>query len=124
MSIRDLQKTIKKNQGYIMSDGTLNPKHLLPKYYDLLNCYNIKSQKIKKEIEACFTPKKYKPTFYNQYYNNIQLANETIEDQEGISWILEKLSDFLNNIAPKGYYFGFSEGDGACIGFFRYEDEY
>jgi hypothetical protein len=36
---------------------------------------------------------------------------------ENVDWLLNELEDALNETAPLGTYFGTSEGDGACFGF-------
>jgi hypothetical protein len=132
MSIKDLQKDIRKNEGYILSDGTLNLTHLLPKAYDLLVGYNMQSQTakdLKKAIEGVFEnvgneqTEKYLPTFENQYFYNIRLI-QTNEKQDEASYIWnEDIFNYFNNIAPNKYYFGCSEGDCACIGWFKCEND-
>jgi hypothetical protein len=130
MSIKDLQKDIRKNEGYIFSDGTFNLNHLLPKTYDLLVAYNMQSQtakNIKKAIEGIFVntdkdqTEKLLPTYINQYYSNIEIPDDK---QEEASYIWnEDIFNYFNSIAPNNYYFGSSEGDGACIGWFKEENE-
>jgi len=123
MSKLQLQKEIRKNQGIIVSDGTLNPQHLLPTFYDILTNYNIQASQLKKDIETCFgstnNNSESRPTFYNQYHNLIRL----VYGSEFIHETLNSCWDFFNSIAPQNYYFGSTEGDGACIGFFKYEKE-
>lgn len=129
MSIKHLQKDIRKGEGYILSDGTLNLKHLLPKVYDLIITYNMQSKTakdIKAAIEELFInideeeTEKQLPIFANQYYNRIKFAEDK---QEEISYIWnENIFNYFNNISPNRYYFGHSEGDGACIGWFKYSD--
>lgn len=54
------------------------------------------------------------------------LEDETAEwwQSEECSWLLnEELWDALNEHAPEGFYFGAHEGDGACYGFWRCEEE-
>jgi hypothetical protein len=118
MAIKQLQADIKKGEGYILSDGTLNLQHLLPKAYDLIKGYNLKTN-LKKDI--CSVLNHNDPTFYNQYYGNVKLESNK-EEEASYLWN-EDIYNYLNNISPKGYYFGSSEGDGACIGFFRYNEE-
>jgi hypothetical protein len=127
MSIKDLQKDIRKKQGYIFSDGTLNLTHLLPKAYDLLVSYNMRTN-LKQEIESVFTAtekanNKFEilPTFINQYYSHVEIPDNKMEDASYL-WN-EDIFNYFNNISPSGYYFGSSEGDGACIGWFKSEEE-
>lgn len=127
MSIKTLQKTIKKEQGFILSDGTMNLLHLLPKAYDLITGYNLRTN-LKKEIEEVFSnadkeeKEKLLPSFYNQYYSGVEITEEKMEEA-GYLWN-ENIYNYFNNISPNGYYFGSSEGDGACIGWFKFEEEY
>lgn len=116
MSIKDLQKDIRKEEGYILSDGTLNLTHLLPKAYDLMLSYNLQTN-LKKEIESVFTAL---PTFHNQYYGETEIIEDKMEDAVYL-WN-EDIFNYFNNISPNGYYFGSSEGDGACLGWFKYEE--
>jgi hypothetical protein len=37
--------------------------------------------------------------------------------------VYERVFDALNNVSPQGFYFGASEGDGACFGFWKAEEE-
>lgn len=131
MGIKDLQKDIRKEGSYILSDGTLNLTHLLPKAYNLIISYNMQSKTvkdIKKAIEEVFVntdkeeTEKLLPTFINQYYNRIEISEDKQEDANYL-WN-ENIFNYFNNIAPNKYYFGSSEGDGACIGWFKCEDEF
>jgi hypothetical protein len=121
-----LQKDIRKNQGLIISDGTLNPRHLLPTFYDILTNYNIQASQasqLKKDIETCFrntnNGSELKPTFHNQYHGLVRLVYGNKFIQEALA----SCYDFFDSIAPANYYFGSSNGDGTCIGFFKYEKE-
>ncbi len=127
MSKKDFQKTVRQHGGYIFSDGTLNLTHLLPKVYDLLLAYNIRNTELKKAIEDVFCntdneeEEKVFPTFNNQYYSRIEIP---IEKEEDASYIFnEDVFNFFNDISPSGYYFGSSEGDGACFGWWTIEEE-
>ena len=124
MSIKQLQKDIRKEGGYILSDGTLNLQHLLPKAYDLIKGYNLQSKQAKRilqDIKEVFDHED--PSFINQYYGEIELNVTNNKQMENASYIWhEDIFNFFNNIAPNKYYFGSSEGDGACIGWFKYED--
>lgn len=125
MSIKQLQKDIRKEGGYILSDGTLNLQHLLPKAYDLIKGYNLQSKQAKRilqDIKEVFDHED--PSFINQYYGEIELNVTNNEQMENASYIWhEDIFNFFNNIAPNKYYFGCTEGDGACIGFFKYNEE-
>ena len=126
MSIKDLQKDIRKEQGYILSTDTLNLEQLLPSAYDLIVSYNMRTN-LKQEIESVFVntdkedEEKYLPTFHNQYYSSITIPGNKMEDASYL-WN-EDIFNYFNNISPNGYYFGSQEGDGACIGWFKCEEE-
>ena len=42
---------------------------------------------------------------------------------DNVGFIFEEICDFLNDIAPDDLIFGTSEGDGACYGFWKIEQE-
>ena len=123
---KELHEAIAKNEGYILSDGTLNLRHLLPKAYDLLNYYELGAE-LRAEILTCFNPvgdvelDPQQSLFLYQYYDDAELNEDKLEDANYL-WN-EDVYNFFNFISPDGYFFGSSEGDGACIGWFRYEDE-
>ena len=118
MTTPELQALIIKEGGVILSDGTLNLQHLLPKAYDLIQKCNIETD-LADEIRKVFIGDE--PTFYNQFYGNTKL-DEAKEDEASYLWN-EDIYYLFNNIAPEGYSFGSSEDDGACIGWFKYEDD-
>lgn len=49
-------------------------------------------------------------------------SSESDWDDAEAAQTLEDLTDALNDAAPAGFYFGASEGDGACFGFWVSED--
>jgi len=124
MSIKDLQTTIKVKEGFILSTDTLNLEHLLPSAYDLIVAYNMRTN-LKEEIEKVFVntdleEEKLLPTFHNQFYSNIEIPEEKQEDASYL-WN-EDIFNYFNNISPNGYYFGNTLDDGACIGWFKVEE--
>jgi len=125
MTVKNLQNDIISKEGYILSDGTLNLVHLLPKAYDLIVAYELKTA-LKDEIEGVFvntdeSEDKLSPLFRNQYYSLIKIPEKEMEEANNI-WD-EGIYNFFNSIAPEGYYFGNTEDDGACIGWFKCEEE-
>jgi hypothetical protein len=83
---------------------------------------------LKQEIESVFTATEKAsnrfemlPTFINQYYDHVEIPDNKQEDANYL-WN-EDIFNYFNNISPNGYYFGSSIGDGACIGFFKIEEE-
>lgn len=118
MSRETLQAEIIAHEGIILSDGTLNLQHLLPSAYDFIVSHGL-SDELEKAIEGVFVGEK--PTYYNQFYGKTKLNEDKREEAE---WLWnEDVYNLFNEIAPLGFYFGCTEGDGACIGFFRYEEE-
>jgi hypothetical protein len=130
MSAKDLQNKIIGNEGYILSDGTLNLQHLLPKAYDLINMYELKEDTdLNQEILDCFELRvwdkqhflnKELSLFIEQYHSDAELIEDKQEEASEL-WN-ETIFNFFNKIAPDGYSFGSSEGDGACIGWFKCEN--
>jgi hypothetical protein len=87
----------------IVSDGTLNPDHLIPKYLSILNSYswnNDMEHKIKELSDE-----------YNR------LGERDSDVHEHINDIYMDLEDIMQNVSPSGTWFGSSCGDGACLGF-------
>ena len=99
-SIRNLRKDIKGKGGLVVSEATLRVEDLLDATYSVMVDYNLKTP-LKQEIRGLF-------------------FNGELEDAEYI-WC--DVFDYMNGIAPSGYYFGSHEGDGACIGFFQASPE-
>lgn len=46
------------------------------------------------------------------------------KDQESLSWLVSKLFDILDQIAPKYCYFGAHQGDGSDYGFWEIDEDY
>lgn len=122
MSKRDLQKDVRKEGGYILSDGTCNMKHLLPKAHDLILEYKIQSSDLLTLIRKCFSCTRpywlWCDMWTETYHGRIELKEDADANE-----VWNEVCDFFNSLAPAGYYFGSSEGDGACIGWFKYEEE-
>lgn len=106
MSVKDLQKNIWRKGGLVISEGTLRVEDLLDAAYSVMVDYNLRTP-LKQEIRGLFF--------------NGELMEERLGDAEYI-WN-EDVFDYMNDIAPSGYYFGSHEGDGACIGFFQASPE-
>lgn len=128
MSIKQLKHDIRRNGGYILSDGTLNMQHLLPKAHDVLIAYNINAKQLKQEIVECFTfdTKSWKKVhagslFAAQYWGRAEIKKDFENDSNADYVWHDAVYNFFDNLSPNGYYFGSSEGDGACIGWFKLE---
>jgi len=53
---------------------------------------------------------------------HVRLDISGYEDERAV-YIIEDLTDALNDLAPEGIYFGASEGDGAEFGFWQADPE-
>ena len=113
----NLVREIIAEEGLVVSEATLNTAALLTTYYQLIQDYNL-SKEIAKTIRDFFDEE---PTATNYFYNRCKLLPE--KEEEAQMFLNEDLFDFLNDIAPDDYYFGNTDGDGACFGFFKYEEE-
>lgn len=126
MSVEKFQEAVKKHEGYILSDGTLNYEHLLAKAYDCIVGWEIESDIPKEIIELFAFEKDYAPEDGDDislrelvYFGHAELKEDS-QSLESASWIWnETLYNFFDEMSPDGYYFGGSEGDGACIGWFK-----
>lgn len=113
----NLIREIIAKEGLIISEATLKTDDLLTTYYQLIKDYNLSEEKAN-TIKSFFDNE---PTTTNYYYNRCHLIPE--KEEEAQDFLNNDLFYFLSDIAPDGYYFGNTEGDGACFGFFKYEDE-
>ena len=133
MSKKQLQKDIRANGGFILSDGTCNLQHLLPKAHDLIVEYRLRGARhgigdLLTSIRECFILKRpadaKRDMWTEQYHGRAepkQYRHGDIALDPTDVWCA--CVDFFDSIAPKGYYFGASAGDGACFGWFKYESE-
>lgn len=129
MSKKDLQRDIRNSGGFILSDGTLDVSDLLAKSYDLMIAYNLRpniygytqEKSIFQEIVETLNATKLSiPRLTTEVYYNRAKVSKDKEEQAYMLW--EDITDYFQEIAPSGYYFGASEGDGACIGWFKFEE--
>ena len=81
-----------------VSSGTLKSDDLIPKFLGVLKTYG--KDKYDKYIKE-----------------NPEVEDWENLDEETMGWVVDELTDLLNEIAPDGCYFGASEGDGADFGF-------
>lgn len=133
MSKRDLQKDIRNGEGFVLSDGTLNVYHLLAKAHDLMVSYNLRTKTALGDVRAdvyhffSFDRSFDHKVGYDLWSYLYHGWARPYENPAGVgynAWDLwNDIESFLQQLAPKGYYFGSTEGDGACIGFFQYGEE-
>lgn len=102
----------KKSEGVealkdkVVSDGTLKPEDLIPKFLNALKHDETAHSKFLKD---------------NPEILEIQSWDDV--DDETKSMLVDELTDALNDIAPDGYFFGASDGDGACFGFWQVDPD-
>lgn len=102
----------KKSEGVealkdkVVSDGTLKPEDLIPKFLNALKHDETAHAKFLKG---------------NPEILEIQSWDDV--DDETKSMLVDELTDALNDIAPDGYFFGASDGDGACFGFWQVDPD-
>ena len=95
---------LEAHEGYILSEGTLVPEDLLDVFVGFIVDEAQEGQALSDEL-------------LDDYHE------ESLFSWENYSWALEECYDILNELAPEGYYFGTMEGDGACFGFFKEEQD-
>ncbi len=99
---------------YVVSEGTLKASEVFPKVLDALS-----------ELAPAVYQQLMMPGCGFASVPSYALDDPSDEwwDGEDASAVLEAVVEALNDHAPDGFYFGAHEGDGACFGFFRNEDE-
>ncbi len=58
-----------------------------------------------------------------KYATLLEEAEQMKEGDEHFNEVIDELADALDACAPAGYYFGVSEGDGSCFGYWPLEPE-
>ena len=87
-----------------VSSGTLKSEDLIPKFLGVLKTYGKDK--------------------YDEYIKeNPEVEDWENLDDETMGWVVDELTDLLNEIAPEGCFFGASEGDGADFGFWSMSNE-
>jgi hypothetical protein len=124
-TLNDFRYYTKQNGGFILSDGTLNLQHLLAKAYDFIQHYQIEGKdELLDEIWNLYTfendiQDEKCDLFRFQFVSWANLKDDE-ESQMTASYIWnEDIYNLFNEISPVGFYFGSSESDGACIGWFE-----
>ena len=88
----------------VVIEGTMQNADLIPRFLSVL-------EDVDEEIYD---------GVYDEWSDIIDAADWDCEEADEL---LEDLFDDLNAAAPGGYYFGTAEGDGACYGFWKDEEE-
>lgn len=114
------------NEGWILSYDTLQIDTLLAKSYDLLVGLE-ENEKLQKEILEVFVldddnfEESHTSLNHDRFYGLAHVHEQKMDDAHYI-WN-EDIYNYFNEISPNGYYFGSNVGDGACIGWFKFEEE-
>jgi len=139
MALKNLQNEISSYGSLVLSEGTLNPEHLLAKCYDQMLWYRLmdddaRVSKLMDLILECYRPtdptlsmrellEREERLFDNQYYGRCVLRDNQEYGAPDPYEVLESCYNYFEEIAPEGFYFGTLEGDGACLGWFRIPEE-
>jgi hypothetical protein len=102
----------------IISTDTLRPEDLIPKFLGALEMLPAAAEAVS-DLRAMYAD--LLAWFENSdrsYFDHIPE-----EHKDDAYWLMEALDDHLNEFAPAGTYFGSSDGDGACFGFWEFESE-
>ena len=91
--------------GYlVVSEGTCNPEYLIPTFLSFLSDYT-ETEEEENDLKGLYTE-------FEEYS-----AMEYYEGGEYMAELYDVVFSMMENIAPENAYFGGSEGDPACIGF-------
>ena len=107
-------------EGYIFSKNTLKTEHLLESFLDFVE------EELQKESGAY---PQHAPLELRDEAEKLLRLLQLTEHTEyrkwraEADWTLEQIFDYMNEIAPEGYYFGSQEGDGALFGFWENRKE-
>lgn len=100
-----------------ISEGTLNPTDLIPRYIDTLTCL-IDDRSLSPHAEH--TKQDYGRLTALMGLIEERMAQPNYHNTDAAMWDMESLADELDVFAPPGAYFGSNEGDGASIGFWNH----
>jgi hypothetical protein len=109
-----IRAAIARYGSAVVSEGTLRNFDLVPAYLDTLEAIAPAAYQ-QLAMPACgFTP-----------WPSEAMGDESHEwwTTEAADDLTSMLADALNEHAPDGYWFGASEGDGACFGFWPVSEE-
>lgn len=110
LELSDLQDYLISHDGRVISEATLKTSDLLQSYYGVIMGYNLQTS-LKASIESLFEGD---VLDYSTFHDELNI--DTDENASELKYYCE---DYFNSISPEGFYFGCTEGDGACIGFFK-----
>lgn len=97
-----------------VSWGTMKSEDLIPSFVSVLKDLDTKHEYKALIMEAESLP--YEEEESDSIFDYYQNPDEAAE-------IVDALFDALNSLAPEGFYFGATEGDGADYGFWQFYEE-
>jgi hypothetical protein len=100
-----------------VSHGTMRPEDLIPAFLDALPAGPDKTR-MEHEWGQMRDPRN--GLIHDERGRWTRATPEKLWEMQG--WLLEELFDALNELAPRGYYFGSSEGDGSDYGFWMWQE--
>lgn len=113
---------------HCVSSGTLNPAHLLQSFAEESKRLHDVTPDIAREASAWAASPM---DWASMGYVDVDWDEVGDEDLEGVIGepyhsrgpeLLNEIQEHLNSLAPEGWIFGSHPGDGAAIGWWRYDD--
>ena len=119
VSKRELQRDIRELGGFTLSSGTLYDEYLIAKAHDVIVEYKIRGEglKLKKLIRGSFFME---DPDAQRLWSEIYYGRAWLKPFVPSSELWEDCCYFLDELSPKGYYFGSLEGDGSEFGWFKF----
>ena len=109
MARSNLQRLIRNRKGLVISEATHRVSDLLEAAYAVIKRFELQPDfKSDLFVLAC--------------KGEDELNHGDSREKASDMWNQE-IVDYFNMIAPRGYYFGTHEGDGACFGWFKVTKE-
>lgn len=103
-----------------VSHGTLRYVDLIPTFYEFL--MEAKESDPRADIALHLSEYQTLVNIFALVEGNGSDADLSDDDLDAASYLLEKLVDALNDLAPEHYYFGTHPGDGSDFGFWLEDD--
>lgn len=98
-----------------VSSATLRPEDLVPAFLSELETVRTVSTDLMHDARAWIAGRKE----WQEYYDD---GEPDTYDAWGHTLVMELMTE-LDHLAPEGFYFGATEGDGSCFGWWRVEDD-
>lgn len=119
-TIASARERIAEQEGFIVSSGTHRLASLLASTHDVVK--NIEGMEaLTEEIARAIHIEPGENAELLDYQGKVHLGSTENEERVNYLWN-ETVYHAMNELAPKGYYFGSHAGNGSDIGFFLDED--